>query len=80
MLTAGKPNDFELYDGRYAVEDTRMALIEVRRKGIQPFCVRVDKKAAIIYLIRFLAEILWVFASRLNHHVSYPNMRSSRIR
>lgn len=45
ILTDGKPNDLDLYDGRYGIEDTRMALIEARRKGLQPFCVTIDKKA-----------------------------------
>lgn len=45
LLTDGKPNDLDLYDGRYGIEDTRMALIEARRKGLQPFCVTIDEKA-----------------------------------
>ena len=44
LLTDGKPNDLDLYDGRYGIEDTRMALIEARRKGLQPFCVTIDEK------------------------------------
>jgi len=45
LLTDGKPNDLDQYDGRYGIEDTRMALIEARRKGLQPFCVTIDEKA-----------------------------------
>jgi nitric oxide reductase NorD protein len=45
LLSDGKPNDLDLYDGRYGIEDTRMALIEARRKGLQPFCVTIDDKA-----------------------------------
>lgn len=45
LLTDGKPNDLDQYDGRYGIEDTRMALIEARRKGQQPFCVTIDEKA-----------------------------------
>ena len=45
LLTDGKPNDLDQYEGRYGVEDTRMALIEARRKGLQPFCVTIDEKA-----------------------------------
>ena len=44
LLTDGKPNDLDLYDGRYGIEDTRMALIEARRKGLQPFCVTIDEE------------------------------------
>jgi nitric oxide reductase NorD protein len=45
LLTDGKPNDLDQYDGRYGIEDTRMALLEARRKGLQPFCVTIDEKA-----------------------------------
>jgi len=45
ILTDGKPNDLDHYDGRYGIEDTRMSLIEARRKGLQPFCVTIDEKA-----------------------------------
>ncbi|MFV2060788.1 MAG: nitric oxide reductase activation protein NorD [Gammaproteobacteria bacterium] len=45
ILTDGKPNDLDQYDGRYGIEDTRMALIEARRKGMQAFCVTIDDKA-----------------------------------
>ena len=45
LLTDGKPNDLDHYEGRYGIEDTRMALIEARRLGLQPFCVTIDQKA-----------------------------------
>lgn len=45
FITDGKPNDLDLYDGRYGIEDTRRALIEARRKGLHPFCVTIDQKA-----------------------------------
>ncbi len=45
ILTDGKPNDLDLYDGRYGIEDTRMALIEARRQGLHPFCVTIDEQA-----------------------------------
>ncbi len=45
ILTDGKPNDLDQYEGRYGVEDTRVALIEARKKGLQPFCVTIDEKA-----------------------------------
>jgi len=45
LLTDGKPNDLDQYEGRYGVEDTRMALAEVRRLGIRPFCVTIDEAA-----------------------------------
>ncbi|MCW8957403.1 MAG: VWA domain-containing protein [Gammaproteobacteria bacterium] len=45
ILTDGKPNDLDVYEGRYGIEDTRMAIIEARQKGLQPFCVTIDEKA-----------------------------------
>lgn len=45
ILTDGKPNDLDKYEGRYGIEDTRMAIIEARRLGLTPFCVTIDEKA-----------------------------------
>lgn len=45
LLTDGKPNDLDRYEGRYGVEDTRMALHEARQAGLQPFCVTIDEQA-----------------------------------
>ena len=45
VLTDGKPNDLDRYEGRYGIEDTRMALHEARRAGVRSFCVAVDDRA-----------------------------------
>ncbi|MGE5652274.1 MAG: nitric oxide reductase activation protein NorD [Bacillota bacterium] len=45
ILTDGKPNDLDKYEGRYGVEDTRVAIQEARRLGLTPFCVTIDEKA-----------------------------------
>jgi nitric oxide reductase NorD protein len=45
ILTDGKPNDLDRYEGRYGIEDTRMAVREAIRSGVRPFCVTVDAKA-----------------------------------
>jgi len=44
LLTDGKPNDLDHYEGRYGIEDTRMAIIEARKKGLRPFCVTIDER------------------------------------
>lgn len=44
LLTDGKPNDLDLYEGRYGIEDTRNAIQEARRQGLEPFCVTIDQK------------------------------------
>lgn len=45
LLTDGKPNDNDYYEGRYGMEDTRHALHEARKLGLRPFCVTVDQNA-----------------------------------
>lgn len=45
IITDGKPNDLDLYDSRYGIEDTRMAVFEARRMGLTPFCVTIDREA-----------------------------------
>lgn len=45
ILTDGKPNDLDKYEGRYGIEDTRQAIIEAEKMGLQPFCVTIDEQA-----------------------------------
>lgn len=45
LLTDGKPNDLDHYEGRYGVEDTRQAVIEARRQGLQLFGITIDHEA-----------------------------------
>ncbi len=45
LLSDGKPNDLDRYEGRYGIEDTRMALHEARLLGLRPFCVTIDSEA-----------------------------------
>ncbi|RKZ84082.1 MAG: nitric oxide reductase, partial [Gammaproteobacteria bacterium] len=45
ILTDGKPNDLDKYEGRYGIEDTRQAILEAEKKGLQPFCITIDEKA-----------------------------------
>lgn len=45
VLTDGKPNDLDHYEGRYGVEDTARAVREARRAGIAVFGITIDKKA-----------------------------------
>jgi nitric oxide reductase NorD protein len=45
VLSDGKPNDVDGYDGRYGVEDTRQAVAEARVQGLVPFCLTVDREA-----------------------------------
>lgn len=46
LLSDGKPNDVDDYEGRYGVEDMRQAVTEARMQGISPFCLTVDRQPA----------------------------------
>ncbi|HLU06268.1 MAG TPA: VWA domain-containing protein [Woeseiaceae bacterium] len=46
LLSDGKPNDVDHYDGRYGVEDMRQAVNETKLQGISPFCLTIDRQAA----------------------------------
>lgn len=45
VITDGKPNDIDHYEGRYGIEDSRRAVRECRQSGIGLFGVTVDRKA-----------------------------------
>jgi len=45
LLSDGRPNDQDEYDGRYGVEDMRQAVTEAKLQGIFPFCLTVDRQA-----------------------------------
>lgn len=46
LLSDGKPNDADRYEGRYGVEDMRQAVAEAKLQGIFPFCLTIDRQAA----------------------------------
>lgn len=45
VLTDGKPNDIDYYEGRFGIEDTRRSIVEARRAGVTVFGVTVDRDA-----------------------------------
>ncbi|MDP2698444.1 nitric oxide reductase activation protein NorD [Thalassospira sp.] len=45
VITDGKPNDIDHYEGRYGIEDSRRAVQECRRQGLGLFGVTIDRKA-----------------------------------
>jgi nitric oxide reductase NorD protein len=63
LLSDGKPNDVDDYEGRYGVEDTRQAVVEARLQGIHPFCLTVDRQAA-SYLPRIFGAGNYVLLPR----------------
>lgn len=45
VITDGKPNDLDHYEGRHGIEDSHMAVREARRRGQSVFGVTIDQKA-----------------------------------
>jgi nitric oxide reductase NorD protein len=45
LLTDGRPNDVDQYEGRYGVEDTRQAVREAACEGVLVFGLTVDRAA-----------------------------------
>lgn len=45
VLSDGKPNDRDIYEGQYGVEDMRQAVTEASLQGISAFCLTIDRQA-----------------------------------
>lgn len=46
IISDGKPNDIDHYEGRYGIEDTRKAIHEAKQLGLQPFCITIDDEGS----------------------------------
>src|SRR5690606_19434231 len=46
LLSDGKPNDVDEYEGRYGAEDMRQAVVEAKLQGLFPCCLTIDRHAA----------------------------------
>jgi nitric oxide reductase NorD protein len=55
LLSDGRPNDVDLYQGPYGVEDARQAILEARASGVYPFCLTIDRDAS-QYLPRIFGQ------------------------
>jgi nitric oxide reductase NorD protein len=44
VLSDGKPQDEDGYEGRYGIEDVRQAIAEAQLQGVRVFCVTVDRQ------------------------------------
>ncbi|MGH7165157.1 MAG: nitric oxide reductase activation protein NorD, partial [Nitrospiraceae bacterium] len=67
LISDGKPLD-DGYADEYALEDTKMALREARIRGIEPFCITVDRSAD-DYLRRMYGEVRYVI---IDHVAALP--------
>ena len=45
VLTDGEPSDIDVQDQRHLIEDARIAVRELDRKGIYTYCINLDQKA-----------------------------------
>lgn len=64
LLTDGKPNDLDHYEGRYGLEDTRHAIVEAKRQGVRPFCITIDQRAE-AYLPHLFGQQGWVWVRQV---------------
>lgn len=64
LLSDGRPLD-DGYADEYALEDTKMALREARRRGIEPFCITVDQQAG-EYLRRMYGEVKFLIIDHVS--------------
>lgn len=66
LLTDGRPNDVDAYEGRYGVEDTRRAVQEAGAEGVVVFGLTVDR-AAPAYLGRMFGPGRAALLRRAEH-------------
>jgi nitric oxide reductase activation protein len=63
LVSDGRPLDGE-YKDEYALEDTRAALQEAKQRGIDPFCVTIDREAD-RYLRRMYNDVQFAVIDRV---------------
>ncbi len=71
LLSDGKPNDLDAYEGRHGLEDTRHAVQAARRAGLVPFCVTIDEEAH--------QYLPYLFGSNGHAHVRRPHELATRL-
>ncbi len=45
ILSDGKPDDYDGYQGEYGIQDTRKAIMEAQSASIRPFSITIDQQA-----------------------------------
>ena len=66
ILSDGKPNDVDAYQGQYGIEDSRQAINEARARDIFPFCLTVDHEES-EYLKRIFGPSGYEILPRPDH-------------
>ncbi|MET0501908.1 MAG: VWA domain-containing protein, partial [Candidatus Binatia bacterium] len=87
LISDGRPYDRDYgrdaEDQAYAVQDTRQALLEAKRRGIRPFCLTVDRDGE-DYLRKMCDEIPYEVVSRVEDLpirliAAYPKLTARRL-
>jgi nitric oxide reductase activation protein len=63
LVSDGRPLDGD-YKDEYALEDTKAALREARQRGINPFCVTIDREAD-FYVRRMYGDVQFAVIDRV---------------
>ena len=63
VISDGKPNDLDHYEGRYGIEDSRKAIFEARAQGQAVFGIAVDKDAG-AYIPRIFGAGAYAIVSK----------------
>jgi nitric oxide reductase NorD protein len=66
ILSDGKPNDVDMYQGQYGIEDSRQAINEARARDVFPFCLTVDHEES-AYLSRIFGVSGYEILPRPDH-------------
>jgi nitric oxide reductase NorD protein len=74
LLSDGRPYDMGYGDMRYATEDTKMALHEARRAGVNSFCITVDPEGP-----DYLEDLFGANGYTVIQHVSHLPTKLPRI-
>ena len=64
ILSDGKPEDYDDYKGKYAIEDTRQALLEAKSQGVHPFCITIDRHAQ-SYMAHMYGPVNYIFVNNV---------------
>jgi len=65
ILSDGKPDDYDGYQGEYGIQDTRKAILEAQGHSISPYSITIDKQAQ-TYLPRLFGPGQYMILDDIN--------------
>jgi nitric oxide reductase NorD protein len=45
LISDGKPNDYDKYEGKYGIQDVKQALRELNEKNVQSYALAIEAQA-----------------------------------